>query len=71
MKSHGNPIPDHLKYEFVGWMDTHDCDDLSDGAWMQVLTDAAEEFIKEHKLNADAHDSMMKYLIWRSENVTR
>jgi hypothetical protein len=56
-------LPNHLKDEFLGFMEAHDLDDLPDGAWFAVLEQAAESFIKEHKLKrCDENDLAHLYL---------
>lgn len=45
-----NPIPRGLRPAFIAHMAAHDNNDLPDGAWFAVLEDAAESFMKSHKL---------------------
>lgn len=56
-------IPIHLREEFKHWMKEHDFDDLSDGAWLTVLNEAAGIFITQHKLkDIDSNDATHQYL---------
>lgn len=55
-------IPNGLRAEFIGYMESASDDDLPDGAWFQVLEDAAEYFAKLHGLKADANDLVHYYL---------
>ncbi|MGV0128885.1 hypothetical protein [Burkholderia gladioli] len=55
-------IPHHLRDEFLGWMAAHDFDDMPDGAWFATLETAAEQFIEQHGLRADANDAAHWYL---------
>jgi hypothetical protein len=52
-------------------MDAHDNDDLPDGAWFQVLEDAAEQFMKDNKIRGDANDATHQYLSMGKFDDTR
>lgn len=56
-----------VRSEFVAYMSAHDMDDLPDGAWWQVLEDAATTFLEEHKIKYDSNSATHKFLIWRSD----
>ncbi len=62
-----NPIPAHLTDEFRGYMDAADDDDAPDGAWFQMLEDAALDFMRLHKLRGDANDAAHQYVRMCSE----
>ena len=51
-----NPIPVRLRPKFFAHMAAHDNDDLPDGAWFANLEAAAEQFMKQHKLNGRWQD---------------
>ena len=57
-------IPEHLKDEFLGFMRAANDDSLPDGAWWAKLEDAAEEFMRQHKLGDDANGAVLLYLRW-------
>ena len=50
-----------LQDELMGWMEAHDNDDLPDGAWFCMLEQAAEAFIKQHKLKG-FHENDLAHL---------
>ena len=56
------PIPAHLYQKFSAHLAAVDDDDVSDGAWLQILTDAAYEFMRINALHGDAHDAVMQYV---------
>lgn len=56
------PIPAHLLSEFRGYMDAADDDDAPDGAWFQMLEDAAHDFMAAHKLRGCANDAAHQYI---------
>lgn len=54
--SRNNPIPVRLRDKFVAHMDGAEIDDLPDGAYWQVMEEAAQGFIDRHHLRfADAN----------------
>lgn len=55
-------IPQRLMPEFLAHMEAHDLEDLPDGAWFAVLTDAAEAFLRKHNLRGDSNDAVFDYL---------
>lgn len=55
-------IPNDYRDEFIGWMDAHKFDDMSDVAQWATLEQAAEEFIERYSLRADPHDAMIWYM---------
>lgn len=57
-----NPIPASKRDEFIAYMDAHDHDDLPDGAWFAVLGEAADRFIREHRLRGDSDDAVLQYI---------
>lgn len=60
-----NPIPKALREKFNAHMVAHDNDDLPDGAWFAVLEEAAESFMKAHKLTQQwrcPNDAVHAYL---------
>lgn len=62
-----NPIPKQLETEFLAVLDAANNDDLPDGAWLAVLGEAAEGFIKQRRiLGADAHDAVLQWVQARS-----
>lgn len=61
-------FPEDLKDEFMGFMSANDHDDLPDGAWFHLLEQAAEEFIKKHKLKK--FDSKYLAIFYISESIT-
>ena len=58
-----NPIPNAMKAEFMSYMDAADDDDAPDGAWFQMLEDAAEAFMAKHKLRGHPNDAAHQYLM--------
>ena len=56
------PIPPRLHHEFLGYMSASEDDDAPDGAWFQMIEDAAREFMRVHKLRGDANDAAHQYL---------
>jgi hypothetical protein len=56
------PIPQRLLTEFLACMAAADDDDAPDGAWFQMLEDAAGEFMRQHKLRGDTNDAAQQYL---------
>ena len=57
-----NPIPARLRDKFIAHMVAHDCDDMPDGAWFYTLEQAAEQFMRQHKLPGDCNDAAHQYL---------
>lgn len=57
------PIPANLLDEFMGYMNAADDDDAPDGAWFQILEDAAGEFMRMHKIKGDANDATHQYIV--------
>lgn len=58
-------IPSNLRDEFIGYMDAHNDDDLSHGAWFAMLEQAAHDFMRKHKLvrgGKDGNDGAHFYL---------
>jgi hypothetical protein len=53
--------------ELYYFVDAHNDDDLSDGAWMQVLKDAVSYWNADHKTNLDEHDTVQEYLSRKAE----
>lgn len=53
------PIPARLFEDFCAALDAVNDDDLPDGAWWQMLEDAADEFMRKHRIggcrNAATH----------------
>ena len=51
------------KTRFIGFMEAHDHDDASDGAWFQMLCDAGDERLKEFpEHRKDGNDMAHRYL---------
>jgi len=48
--------------ELFWFIDAHDDDDLSDGAWWAVLEDAVRYWNKEHGTELDENDTVHEYL---------
>lgn len=61
------PIPLSKLPEFVGYMEAFDNDDMPDGAWFQMLEDAATEFMKMNKIKGDSNSAVHLYLQQRHE----
>ena len=62
-KASRGQIPPELFAEFVDFMDAVGSEDDSDEMWMQLLQEAAEEFIGTHKIQgADAFKAFDQYL---------
>ena len=62
-KASRGQIPPELFAEFVGVMDAAGSQDDSDEMWMQLLQEAAEDFIDTHKIQgADAFKALDQYL---------
>lgn len=57
-----NPIPLRFIEEFKSYMDAHDNDDLSDGAWFQMLEDAAQQFMNMYNIKGSANDAAHQYI---------
>lgn len=62
-----NPIPEHLLSEFRGYMEAADDDDAPDGAWFQMLEDAARQFMDDHKVKGCANTAAHQYIIMSAE----
>lgn len=56
-----NPIPPRLINEFRGYMDAAEQPDLPDGAWFQVMDDAARDFMRRYNLRGDPFDAREQY----------
>ena len=64
-------IPVRFREEFAAALDAAENPDLPDGAWMQVLVDAAARFIKKKKLiYVRDHDAVLQYLRNRAKKVS-
>jgi hypothetical protein len=64
-------IPVRMREAFKAHMDAHNRDDLPDGAWMEVLKEAAAKFIKRKKLMwIYDHDAVIQYLKMSGFQVT-
>lgn len=66
------PIPKKHRDAFVAHMQAHDIDDLPDGAWLAVLTDAARAFMKDNNIRAEddkCHDAALWYTFQGSTEV--
>lgn len=57
-----NPIPQKHLAEFIGFMEAHDFDEMSDGAWFATLETAAYQFMKEKKIRGCNNDAAHQYL---------
>lgn len=69
MSINNNPIPVRMRPDFLAHMDAHNMDDLPDGAWFQVLEDAAAEFIKRNRLRfVDENTATHQYLRMKEKN---
>ena len=61
------PVPASLTDEFLGYMSASEQHDVPDGAWFQILEDAARSFLRSHGLKVDANDAAHQYLRLCSE----
>ncbi len=53
---------DHLD-DFMAHMNTHDFDELPDGAWFGILEEAAEQFMGERKIRrGSSNDAVHQYM---------
>ena len=61
-------FPMALVEEFMGFMAAHDCDQLSDGAWFQMLEDAAKSFCEVRKLGGICPNDLAHFYIRKKCN---
>lgn len=51
-------------------MEAVEDEDMPDGAWQQMLEDAAEHWGRENNIRVDGYDAFMEYLGWKALNKT-
>lgn len=56
------PIPADKVSEFVAFMECSDMDDMPDGAWFQILEDAAAAFMKQQGIKGCSNSAVHQYL---------
>ena len=60
-----SPIPVRLRDKFIAHMVASDFDDMPDGAWFYTLEQAAEQFMRQHKLPGGRFVIAAKSTAWR------
>lgn len=58
-----------MKQSLFYFMQAHDHDDVSDGAWQAMLEDAVEMFNDQNNTAFDPHNMFHEYLQWRTNNA--
>src|SRR6478752_9383488 len=55
------------KQKLFNYMETHDDNDMPDGAWQAMLQGAVEEFNEDNGTNHDPYDMFLEYVEWSQQ----